>query len=140
MQDDLDRLDLDVAAEDGGRPGGFLGLAFLALAAGAGAALLFAPAEGAATRQVVGARLRDIRSAAEAGVNRLQRELRRREERRRRERRTAALIGFAAGAGLAALLMPTSGPDTRRRLAQTLSRGQERARNGVLGTEPQPAA
>jgi gas vesicle protein len=108
MQDDLDRLDLDVAAEDGGRPGGFLGLAFLALAAGAGAALLFAPAEGAATRKVVGARLRDIRSGAEAGVNRLQRELRRREE--------------------------------RRRLAQTLSRGQERARNGVLGTEPQPAA
>ena len=139
MQDDLDRLDLDAVAENGGGPGGFLGLAFLALAAGAGAALLLAPAEGAETRKVVGARLRDLRSGAEAGVSRLQRELRRREERRRRERRTAAMIGFAAGVGLAALLVPASGPDTRRRLVQTLRR-QERARNGVPGTEPQPAA
>ena len=139
MQTDLDRLDVDAAAEDGSGSGGFLGLALLALAAGAGAALLFAPAEGAETRKVVGARLRDIRSGAEAGVGRLQRELRRREERRQRERRMAAVIGFAAGAGLAALLVPTSGPDTRRRLVQTLSRGQERARNGA-GVEPQPAA
>lgn len=140
MQDELDRLDLDPAAEDGGGPGGFLGLALLALAAGAGAALLFAPAEGTETRKVVGARLRDLRSGAEAGVHRLQRELKRREERRRRERRMAAMIGFAAGAGLAALLVPASGPDTRRRLAQTLRPGQARARNGVPGTEPQPAA
>jgi len=139
MQTDLDSLDLDAAGEDSGSSGGFLGLALLALAAGAGAALLFAPAEGAETRRVVGARLRDIRSGAEAGVSRLQRELRRREERRRRERRMAAVIGFAVGAGLAALMVPTSGPDTRRRLAQTLGRGQERARNGA-GTEPQPAA
>lgn len=140
MQSDLDRLDLDLAADENGGSGGFVGLALLALAAGAGAALLFAPAEGAETRKVVGARLRDLRSGAEAGVGRLQRELRRREARRQRERRIAALIGLAAGAGLAALLVPASGPETRRRLAETLRRGQARAQNGVPGTEPQPAA
>jgi gas vesicle protein len=139
MHTDLDRLDLDAPREDGSGAGGCLGLALLALAAGAGAALLFAPAEGSETRKVVGARLRDIRSGAEAGVSRLQHELRRRDERRRRERRMAALMGFAAGAGLAALLVPASGPDTRRRLVQSLNRGQERVRNGA-GTEPQPAA
>jgi gas vesicle protein len=102
--------------------GGFFGLALLALAVGAGTALLFAPAEGATTRKIVGGRLRELRGGAEGAVERLRRELGRREARRRREQRTAALVGVAVGAGLAALLLPQSGTDTRRQITRALQR------------------
>jgi gas vesicle protein len=138
MEPDLDRLDADATTE-GESSGGFLGMALLALAFGAGAALLLAPAEGAETRKLVGGRLRELRGGAEAAITRLQRELGRREARRRRERRAAALLGLAAGAGLAALLMPVSGPDARRRLVRTLGRGKERVEEVAKQEELQPA-
>jgi gas vesicle protein len=142
MRNDLDSLDSDRSEDEAS--GGFLGMALLALAAGAGAALLFAPAEGAETRELVGGRLRDIRGGAEAAVARLQRELGRRDARRRRERRSAALMGLAAGAGLAALLMPVSGPDARRRIGRTLGRGkdeiEERVDHVVREAQPEPAS
>ena len=54
MGRDLDNFDLeDNADRDEG--GGLLGLALFALAVGAGAAVLFAPAEGATTRRIVSA-------------------------------------------------------------------------------------
>jgi gas vesicle protein len=139
MGTDFDRFDLEAATrEDEGS--GFLGMALLALALGAGTALLFAPAEGAKTRKVVGGRLRDLRGGAEEAMERLQREIHRRDVRRRRERRSSALIGLAVGAGLAALLVPKSGPETRRRLSDRLKRHKEAAeqeRDRVV-REPQP--
>ena len=74
--------------------GGFVGLALLAAAIGAGAALLLAPATGS----------------------------RRRKDHSRREKRIIALAGFLVGAGLTALLTPETGPATRRLLGGTLSR------------------
>jgi len=133
MRTDFDSFDSAAnGAED--ENGGFLGMALLALAVGAGAALLFAPAQGAETRKLVGGRLRDIRGGAESAIARLQRELGRREARRRRERRSAALVGLAAGAGLAALLMPASGADTRRRIVRTLG-GRQAEAQGEQGME-----
>jgi len=76
--------------------GGFVTLAVLAAAAGAGAALLLAPDAGSRARQRVG--------------------------RGRREKRIIALAGFLVGAGLTALLTPETGPATRRLLGGTLSR------------------
>ena len=144
MRTDFDTLESD-AGDDEGASGGFLGMALLALALGAGGALLFAPAEGAETRKLVKGRLHDMRGGAEAAITRLQRELGRREARRRRERRMAALVGLAAGAGLAALLMPASGPDTRRRIVRTIGRGRERVEEGMDRAahevhQPEPAA
>jgi gas vesicle protein len=142
MRTDFEQFDLDTA-EDAGS-GGILGMALLALAVGAGAALLFAPAEGARTRQLVGGGLREIRGGAEGAVRRVQRELSRREERRRRQRRVSALMGLAVGAGLAALLVPESGPDTRRRLVEALKHRADEARESaervVREPQPEPAA
>jgi gas vesicle protein len=90
-----------------GERGGFVALAVLAAAAGAGAALLLAPDAGARTRRRVG---------------QLERQLRRRKHRSRREHRTFALAGLLVGAGLTALLTPESGPATRRLLGGTISR------------------
>ena len=98
---------------------GFLALAALAATLGAGAAILFAPDEGAKTRRRVGQRLHSLSGEAAAGITSLQRELRRR-RRAEREKRLAALTGFLVGAGLTALLV-TEG-STRRRLGDTLSR------------------
>jgi gas vesicle protein len=138
MRSDLD-FDLEPAGR--GREGSDgLGLALLALAIGAGSAMLFAPVEGARTRQVVQGRLRELRGGAEAALERARHELGRREAQRRRERRTSALIGLAVGAGLAALLVPESGSDTRRRISRTIRRrGQEieQAADRVV-REPQP--
>ncbi len=76
--------------------GGFVTLAVLAAAAGAGAALLLAPDAGSRARQRGG--------------------------RGRRETQIVALAGFLVGAGLTALLTPESGPATRKLLGGTLSR------------------
>jgi gas vesicle protein len=133
--------DFDLEPAEGEEPqGGVLSLALVALAVGAGAALLFAPAEGSHTRAVVGERLRDIRGEAEGALSRVQRELGRREARRRRERRSSALLGLAVGAGVAALLTPVSGPETRQKLSAALRRGKEQADEAVerVVREPQP--
>jgi gas vesicle protein len=52
----------------------------------------------------------------------------------------AALAGRAGGAGAAALLMPESGPATRRRLVETLKRRADQASESVdrIVREPQP--
>jgi gas vesicle protein len=138
MRTDFDSFELETPS--GKDDSGFLGMALLALAAGAGAALLFAPAEGTKTRKLVGGRLRDLGGGAGVVIERLQREIHRRDVRRRRERRSSALIGLAVGAGLAALLVPESGPETRRRLADRLKRHKEEAEQGVerVVREPQP--
>ena len=97
MRTEKDDLELDLDLEDGQEEGsgGFVGLALVALALGAGAAMLFAPAEGAKTRQLVGERLKDWRGGAEEALERVQRELKGREARRRRERRSSAILGLA---------------------------------------------
>ena len=59
MPSDIDSFELEPAGGDESS-GGFLGMALLALAVGAGSALLFAPAEGARTRKAVRGRLRDL--------------------------------------------------------------------------------
>ena len=139
MRVETDNLDLDLDLEDESeKGGGLLGLALLAVAVGAGAAMLFAPAEGAETRRIVGERLKDWRGDAEEALERVQRELHRREARRRRERRSSALLGLAAGAGLAALLTPESGPDVLRRITQGLKRSEDQASVDQVAPEPQP--
>ena len=107
--------------------GGFVALAVLAAALGAGSAILLAPDEGAATRKRVGRGLRNLRGEAAETVAQLQREIRRRRNQSRREKRIIALAGLLIGAGLAALLAPESGADTRKRLGGTLSRIKVRA-------------
>jgi gas vesicle protein len=74
--------------------GGFVGLALLAAAVGAGAALLLAPTAGS----------------------------RRQKKHSRREKRIIALAGVLVGVGLTALLTPESGPATRKLIGGTLSR------------------
>lgn len=140
MRMEKDDLELDLDLEDGQEEGsgGFLGLALVALALGAGAAMLFAPAEGAKTRQLVGERLKDWRGGAEEALERVQRELKGREARRRRERRSSAVLGLAVGAGLAALLTPESGPDVRRRITQSLKRSDDLSNIDRVVREPQP--
>jgi gas vesicle protein len=138
MRSDLDEFDLEPTGR--GREGSDgLGLALLALAIGAGSAMLFAPVEGARTRQVVQGRLRDLRGGAEAALERARQELGRREAQRRRERRTSALIGLAVGAGLAALLVPESGSDTRRRISRTIRRRRHEIEEAAdrVAREPQ---
>ena len=125
MSDENPLLDLESAngSEVGqGSGGGFVALAVIAAAVGAGAALLLAPEEGARTRQRVGQGLRSIRGEAAGTIAQLQRELRRRRNQSRRERQMVGLAGFLIGAGLAAILNPESGPATRERLTSTLGR------------------
>jgi gas vesicle protein len=108
-------------SSDSGR-GGFVALAVISAALGAGAAILLAPAEGARTRRRVTEGLRIIGGEAAGTIAQLQRDLRRRRAQSRREKRVVALAGLFVGAGLAALLTPESGTATRRRLGGTLSR------------------
>jgi gas vesicle protein len=141
MRSDFDSFDLGRGRGTDEGSGGFPGLALLALALGAGSALLFAPVEGARTRKVVGGRLRELRGGAGVALERVQRELSRREAgRRRRERRVSALMGLAVGAGLAALLVPESGPDTRRKISQTLRRRGADAEQEVERVVREPQA
>ena len=102
--------------------GGFVALAVIAAAAGAGAALLLAPEGGAKTRERVGRGLRSIGGEAAETVSQLQREIRRRRHQSRRDKQVIGLAGLFIGAGLAAILTPASGPATRQRLGSTLSR------------------
>jgi gas vesicle protein len=102
--------------------GGFVALAVLAAAAGAGAAMLLAPEEGSKTRKRVGKGLRSLRGDAAGTIAQLQREIGRRKNQSRREKRLIALAGLLVGAGIAALLAPESGADARKRLGGTLSR------------------
>jgi hypothetical protein len=107
-----------VSAEDGG---GFVALAVLAAALGAGAAVLLAPDEGSRTRKRVRRGLQSLKGDAAARVTQLQRELKRRKNQSRREKRIIALAGVLVGAGVAALLTPR-GAEVRTRLGGTLSR------------------
>jgi gas vesicle protein len=99
--------------------GGFVALALLAASAGAAAAMLLAPEEGAKTRKRVKQGLRSLKGDAADTVAQLQREIRRRRNQSRREKRVIALSGLLIGAGIAALLAPESGSETRRRLGGT---------------------
>ena len=102
--------------------GGFVALAVIAAALGAGVAILLAPEEGARTRRRVTQGLRSIGGEAAGTIAQLQREVRRRRDRSRREKRVMALAGLFIGAGITALLTPESGTETRHRLSGTLSR------------------
>jgi gas vesicle protein len=102
--------------------GGFVALAVLAAAIGAGAAVLLAPDEGAKTRKRVKRGLRSLGGDAAETIAQLQRDIRGKRSQSRREKRVIAVAGLLIGAGIAALLAPESGADTRRRLGGTLSR------------------
>ena len=117
----MTRQDQQQQREQGDR-GGFLALAALAATVGAGAAVLFAPDEGAKTRQRVGRRLQSLRGEAAGTITYLQRELGCRRRQSRQEKQLAGLAGFLIGAGITALLMTERGSSTRRRLGGTLSR------------------
>ena len=120
MSFDTEYFDLEPeeSSECGG--GGSIGLALLAAVVGAGAALLFAPTAGARARELLGGEIRGLRGDASKVFGRLQREVRRRRTHDRRRAQLAALAGLAIGAGLTALLTPTSGPEARRRITDRL--------------------
>jgi hypothetical protein len=111
---------LNGAAEAG--RGGFVALAVIAAAFGAGAAILLAPGDGAQTRRRVARGLRSIGGEAAGGIAQLQREIRRRRDQSRREKGVFALAGLLVGAGVTALLTPDSGTTTRRKLGGTMHR------------------
>ena len=102
--------------------GGFVALAVLAAALGAGAAVLLAPDEGATTRKRVGRGLRSLGGEAAETVEQLRREIRRRRNQARREKQIIAVAGLLIGAGVGALLAPESGARVRQRLGGTLGR------------------
>jgi gas vesicle protein len=120
MADDYNRYDAN--GVPGGERGGFVALAVIAAAVGAGAALLLAPEPGATTRKRVGQGLQRFRGEAAETIAQLQREVRRKRKQSRRENRLMGLAGLLIGAGLAAVLNPESGPATRQRLGTTWSR------------------
>jgi gas vesicle protein len=119
------RTELDLDLENGdsvsGR-GGFVALAVIAAAMGAGAALLFKPDRGGTTRGLVGRGLRSLRGEGARTFAQVQREIRRRRNRSRRDKQLIGLAGFLIGAGLAAMVTPESGPATRQRLGSALGR------------------
>ncbi|HET6837463.1 MAG TPA: YtxH domain-containing protein [Gemmatimonadales bacterium] len=119
--------------------GGFVALAVIAAAVGAGAALLLAPETGAKTRKRVGQGFQSFRGEAAETIGQLQREIRRKRHQSRRENRLMGLAGLLIGAGLAAVLTPESGPATRQRLGSTWSRIKVGAvdRIGRLRAQPE---
>jgi gas vesicle protein len=102
--------------------GGFVALAVIAAALGAGAAILLAPEEGARTRRRFSRGIKSIGDEAAGTLAQLQRDIRRRRNQSRREKRVMALAGLLVGAGIAALVTPESGSEARRRLGGTISR------------------
>ena len=123
MADEQPYFDLETANGNArGERGGFVALAVLAAALGAGAALMLAPDAGAKTRERVGRGLRSLRGEAADTMAQLQREIHRRRRQSRRDKQIIGLAGLLIGAGVAALLTPESGANTRKRLGGTLSR------------------
>ena len=120
MADEYSRYAID-GVSDGGRDG-FVALAVIAAAVGAGAALLLAPDAGSKTRERVGRSLRNVGGEAAGTIAQLRRDIRRKRHQSRRENRIIGLAGLLIGAGLAAVLTPESGPATRRRIGGTWSR------------------
>jgi gas vesicle protein len=120
MADEETRYAIDGVSN--GERGGFVALAVIAAAVGAGAALLLAPDTGARTRKRVGEGLRTARGEAAETIAQLRGEIRRKRHQSRRESRIMGVAGLLIGAGLAAVLSPESGPVTRRRLGSTWSR------------------
>lgn len=127
--------------------GGFVALAVLAAALGAGAAVLLAPDEGGETRRRVGRGLRSLGGDAADTVAQLRREIRRRKNQSRREKQVIAVVGLLVGAGVAALLTPERGAQVRQRLSGTLGRIRvgavdriERLRQREANAEPPTAS
>ncbi len=136
----------DIESDTGSQAdsGGFVALAVLAAAVGAGAAVLMAPNEGAKTRKRVREGLHSLRGDAAETVARLQRELRKRKNQSRKEKRMIALAGLLIGAGAVALVATPRTAAVRSRLGGTLSRikvgaidriERLRPRSGDTGTE-----
>src|SRR4051794_40134029 len=123
MAEEQPQFDLQPANGDPrGERGGFVALAVLAAALGAGAALMLAPEAGSRTRERVGRGLRSLKGEAAETIAQLQREIRKRRRQSRRDKQIIALAGILIGAGVAALSTPESGAATRKRLGGTLSR------------------
>ncbi len=129
--------DIESASAPDGGSGGFVALAVLAAALGAGAAVLLAPDEGSKTRRRVGRGLRSLRGDAAERVRQLQREVRRRNTKSRREKRIVAVAGLLVGAGIAALLTSRGG-EVRTRLGGTLSRIKVGAIDRIERLRPRP--
>jgi gas vesicle protein len=97
MTDQTTKLELDpITRSSQAAQGGFVALAVIAAAAGAGAALLLTADSGSRVAK--------------------------QKRRSRGEKRIIALAGLVVGAGLAVLLTPESGPTTRKLLGGTLKR------------------
>jgi len=122
MPDIKNNLANGIPDSPAGERGGFVALAVLAAALGAGAAVLLAPDEGAKIRKRVGRGLRSLRGDAAETVEQLRREIRRRRNQSRREKQIIAVAGLLIGASVGALLAPESGVQVRRRLGGTLGR------------------
>jgi gas vesicle protein len=135
MSFDTADLDLEPELEESSEGGGSIGLALVAAVIGAGAALLFAPTEGARARELLGGEIRGLRGDASKIFGRLQREVRRRRTQDRRRAQIAAIAGLAIGAGLTALLTPTSGPEARRRITDRLRTTEKQESAGHATTE-----
>jgi gas vesicle protein len=147
MPDMKNNLDNGIPDSPAGERGGFVALAVLAAALGAGAAVLLAPDEGAKTRERVSRGLRSLRGDAAETVEQLRREIRRRRNQSRREKQIIAVAGLLVGAGVAALLTPERGAQVRQRLSGTLGRIRvgavdriERLRQGEAQAEPSTAS
>jgi hypothetical protein len=135
MAMDTDDFDLEPAEEEGGR-GGFFTLALIAMALGAGSALLFAPAEGAKTRQRLGREILELRGGAAKTVARIQREVHRRRTRDRREKQLYALAGLVLGAGVGAFLRPLAGPEAAETEVDEIGAQRAAAQNSERPFEP----
>ena len=129
----------DIESDTGSQAdsGGFVALAILAAALGAGAAVLLAPSEGAKTRKRVKQGLHSLRGDAAETVARPQREIRKRKNQSRREKRIIAVAGLLIGAGAAALAAPRSAA-VRTRLGGTLSRIKVGAIDRIERLRPRP--
>jgi hypothetical protein len=136
MTEHHDDLEFDTPSQ--ADSGGFVALAVLAAALGAGAAVLLAPDEGSKTRKRLGRGLRTLRGDTAERVGRLQREIRRRRNQSRREKRIVAVAGLLIGAGIATLLSP-KGSKVRTRLGGTFGRIKVGAIDRIERLRPRPS-